>query len=100
MAVFEAVGRGSIPRRGTLYLFSECAGFARESAKLEDQFHFLAEHSATEEQTSDTLPALPGCGEAPPEVTGILKDDCAKALVLRLLAVRPPVSCGVYTSIS
>ena len=42
MTVFEAVGRGSIPRRGTFHLFSECAGFARDSAKVEDQVRFLA----------------------------------------------------------
>ena len=42
MTVFEAVGRGSIPRRGAFHLFSECAGFARDFAKVEDQVRFLA----------------------------------------------------------
>ena len=42
MAAFEAVGRGSIPRWGTLNRFSECGGFARDSAKVEDQVRFLA----------------------------------------------------------
>ena len=43
MADFESVGRGSIPRRGTeTDLSLECAGFAREPAKLEDQVRLLA----------------------------------------------------------
>lgn len=45
--VFETVRRGSTPWRGTRLLdepsmFSECAGFARDSAKVEDQVRFLA----------------------------------------------------------
>ena len=43
MADFESVGRGSIPRRGAYFnTSSECAGFARDPAKVEDQVRFLA----------------------------------------------------------
>lgn len=47
MTVFETVGPGSIPGRVTRLfdepsMFSECAGFARDSAKVEDQVRFLA----------------------------------------------------------
>ena len=44
MADFESAGRGSIPRRGAERetMSPECAGFAREPAKLEDQVRFLA----------------------------------------------------------
>ena len=38
--VFETVRPGSIPGRVTL--FSECAGFARDFAKVVDQVQFLA----------------------------------------------------------
>ena len=47
MTVFETVGQGSIPGRVTRLLsepimFSECAGFARDFAKVVDQVRFLA----------------------------------------------------------
>ena len=42
MADFESVGRGSIPRRNAQNMSLECAGFAREPAKLVDQVRFLA----------------------------------------------------------
>ena len=42
MADFESVGRGSIPRWGAQNMSLECAGFAREPAKLVDQVRFLA----------------------------------------------------------
>jgi hypothetical protein len=45
-ADFESARRGSIPRRGALIdlnlMSSECAGFARDPAKVEDQVRFLA----------------------------------------------------------
>ena len=43
-ADFESARRGSTPRRGTetKSLSSECAGFARDPAKVEDQVQFLA----------------------------------------------------------
>ena len=42
-AVFESARRGSTPRRGTEdETSSECAGFARDPAKVEDQVQFLA----------------------------------------------------------
>ena len=43
MADFESVGRGSIPRRGAFTIMSsECAGSARDRAKVVDQVRFLA----------------------------------------------------------
>ena len=47
MTVFETVGPGSIPGRVTRLLdeppmFSECAGLARDFAKVVDQVRFLA----------------------------------------------------------
>ncbi len=45
-ADFESARRGSIPRRGALtdliLMSSECAGLARDPAKVEDQVRFLA----------------------------------------------------------
>ena len=47
MTVFETVGPGSIPGRVTRLfdepsMFSECAGFARDFAKVVDRVRFLA----------------------------------------------------------
>ena len=41
-ADYESARRGSIPRRGTEERFSECAGSARDRAKVVDQVQFLA----------------------------------------------------------
>lgn len=40
--VFEAARRGSTPWQGTDNMSSECAGFARDFAMVEDQVRFLA----------------------------------------------------------